>query len=371
MFVAQLSPSYFPVVGGTETHVRTLTLALRKRGVTSQVITLCDTRKWESSRKLKRKTLDDVQVTVWPSYPIWSNRCRVHWVPALLLQLRRYLNGFDLLHFHDVCDLSFPLSANRIKKPRIFTCHTLFETLDFYAQHKVARRLLTSSADLYHVFSQHDEKDLRALGVHHDRIRVIPHGVDLAFFNPKDEKPPRDAVRIVWFGRIARNKGVIVLLRALNLLRNEFPNFELLVGGKIWDAQYYRELLEYKNEVKLKEVRFIGFVDDLPSFLEQGDIFVFPSLSDTFGIVNLEAMASGLPIVASSVGGLPEVVVDKETGFLIPPGDPTKLAEKLKLLITDRRLRRKMGVRGRERVESLFSIDKMSASVLDMYHELA
>ncbi len=310
-------------------------------------------------------------MTVWPSYTAWKlSAFNVHYIPSLTCQLRAYLKRFDVLHFHDDTDLSFPLTLTRMKKPRLFTCHSLPYSVDFYAHQTLARRLFTTSSDLFHVFSGVDARNLRHLGVKQDRIRIIPHGIDVSLFNQNEEKITRDIVRIVWFGRIERSKGLIVLLRALNLLRSDFQNVELLIGGQVWNARYYRELVDYVRAVNLEEASFTGFVGDLPSFLHQADIFVLPSLSETFGIVNLEAMASGLPIVASSVGGVPDVVADNETGFLVPPGDPVKLAKKLRLLVTDRDLRRDMGRKGRQRVESLYSIDKMAASVLQTYREL-
>jgi glycosyltransferase involved in cell wall biosynthesis len=370
-FVAQLSPSYFPIVGGEEIYVRALALELRNYDIMSEVITLCDTRKWESSKRLKRKTLDNLPVTVWPSYPTWklSLLTEVHYLPFPLAQLRRYLKEFDLLHFHDEGDLSLPLSASRIKKPRIISCHSLAYTVNFYFEHTLARRLFTSCADLFHVFSTVDEKNLMRLGVQKNRVRIIPSGIDVASFNCK-EKLTRDKVRIVTLGRLQRTKGIIVLLKAFNLLRKNCQNVELLIGGKVWEPEYYRELVEYRKAANLEEVRFTGFVNDSASFLLQADIFVLPSLEETFGGVNMEAMAACLPIVASSVGGIPEYVIDNQTGFLVPPGDPIMLAKKLEILVADAKLRRKMGSKGRERAESLYSIDKATESVMKMYREL-
>lgn len=345
---------------------------LRKHHIASEVITLCDTKKWESSSTLKRKILEGSHVIVWPSCPVGkpSVLTKVHYIPLPLPQLRRYLNGVDLLHFHDDSDLSFPLAATRIKKPRIFTCHCLSYMVDFYAEHTLARRLFTTSADLFQVFSRSDEKGLRALGVPQDKIRVIPNGVDVTLFDSEEEKLSRTTVRIVWFGRIERIKGVIVLLKALNILRNDFQNLELLIAGKVCDFQYYRELVDYKTATRLHEAKFVGFVEDLPSFLRQADIFALPSLMEVFPIANLEAMASGLPVVASSVAGVPDEVVDNVTGFLVPPGDPEQLAQKLRRLITNRELRETMGSKGKRRVKSLFALERVFESVLDMYREL-
>jgi len=311
-------------------------------------------------------------VLVWPSCSV--NRLlgliELHYVPIAPFQMLTYLKRFDLLHFHDDIDLSFPVSTARLRKPKIFSCHSLASTLDFYARNMVARRLFTKSADLFHTFSRHGMGGLKELGIPQEKIRLIPHGVDVSRFSHR-RKSSTGTVRIAWFGRIDRDKGIITLLKALSHL-TEYNNLELLIGGDPSDdPRYYRELVDYTRAARLPEVKFVGLIQDPPSFLRQADIFVLPSLKETFGIVNLEAMASGLPVVASSVGGVLDIVVDNETGFLVHPGNSLELAEKLKLLINDAKLRQRMGCKGRERAEQLFSIDHVFSRVLDMYHELA
>jgi glycosyltransferase involved in cell wall biosynthesis len=226
------------------------------------------------------------------------------------------------------------------------------------------------SADLFHVLSKYDARNLAALGVEGNKIRVIPHWIDINRFGKRRNDYSHDSVRIVWAGRIERAKGLMVLLKAVNLLRNEFQHLELLIGGRVWDPIYFGELINYKNGVNLEEAIFTGFVRDLSSFLHRADIFVFPSLTEVFGITILEAMAASLPVVASSVGAVPDIIADNYTGFLVPAGDSVELAHKLRPLIADSKLRRRMGRRGRERVESLFSVEKVFPSVLQMYHEL-
>jgi len=371
LFSGILAPSYFPMVGGTETHVQCLAKALRNLGVSSEVIVFCDTKKWRSSRRLRIKTVDEESVVVWPSFPVGklAHLTKVHYIPSLPFGLRSFAERFDILHFHDDIDLSFPLSLRRMKKPKIFSCHSMPYTLGFYSQQPLSRKLFTTSSDLFHVFTRYDAKSLEGLGVEEGKIRVIPNFIDVTRFKI-GRKESRDVIRIAWYGRISRTKGVIVLLKAFNLLKGEFPDLELLIGGEVWEADYFRELVDYTREMDLRHVRFTGFVSDVPSFLQEADIFVLPSFQETFGIVNLEAMASGLPVVASSISGIPEIVIDQVTGFLVPPGDPVKLAEKLRVLVVDRKLRRDMGRNGRERVLSTYSVEKVSKAVRDMYNEL-
>jgi glycosyltransferase involved in cell wall biosynthesis len=163
------------------------------------------------------------------------------------------------------------------------------------------------------------------------------------------------------------------LLEAIRKLkqRNEKTKaaFQVLIVGKPWNAEYYRQLLHNKNK-GLQEVTFVGFVENLPAFLRDADLFVCPSLADTNPTVNLQAMASGLPIIASSVGAIPETVIDGQTGFLVRPGDSSELAEKLSLMVDDYKLRREMGREGRVRAERLFSIDRIAGLMFNTYKEL-
>ena len=108
----------------------------------------------------------------------------------------------------------------------------------------------------------------------------------------------------------------------------------------------------------------------MPEILATFDVFVFPSLEEALGTAVLEAMAAGKAVVASRVGGIPEAVVDQETGLLVPPADSGALAEAVRKLLQDPDLRRQMGERGRLRIEEQFSINRMLDKTADLYHNL-
>lgn len=114
----------------------------------------------------------------------------------------------------------------------------------------------------------------------------------------------------------------------------------------------------------------MGFVADIPDFLSRIDIFVLPSLYEGLGVAVLEAMAAAKPVVASRVGGLPELVADRETGFLVPPGDAAALADSIGRLVPEQILMDAMGERGRERVEQLFTLERMAARNEEFYYDL-
>jgi glycosyltransferase involved in cell wall biosynthesis len=370
-----------PIIGGTEAYLATLSSSLRKLDVTSEIIALCDTKKWKGTRNLKERTVDGTRALVWPSYPIGGlyrateRLVGAHFLPGCLSDLKRHMGTLDILHFHDEVDLSFPISLRHVKKPKLLTFHTQLTTLPYYRVNPIARKTLTLSADLFHVFSKADMKSLVELGAEARNVRIVPPGIDVQGFRPRYVELQERSVRIACVCRISRWKGLTDLIAAAKILRGNYPTggFEILIAGPADDKRYYRELLDCKQRMHLDEVSFLGAFapNRIASFLEQSSIFVLPSLAECFPIVVLEAMASGLPVVATMVGGVPEVMVDGETGFLTSPNDPESLAEKLATLIGDEMLRKEMGRKGRRRAESLFSTERTTRMIFDIYRELA
>jgi glycosyltransferase involved in cell wall biosynthesis len=119
-----------------------------------------------------------------------------------------------------------------------------------------------------------------------------------------------------------------------------------------------------------EDVEFLGFVSDMASFMARIEIFVLPSLFEGLGVAVLEAMAAGKPVVACRVGGLPELVVDTVTGFLVPPRDPSALGGAIAQLVENRALARQMGRHGRERLRANFTLEQMASKNEDFYYAL-
>ena len=133
-----------------------------------------------------------------------------------------------------------------------------------------------------------------------------------------------------------------------------------------------------KNELKAlaaklglgEDVIFYGFTADIPSFLATIDVFVLPSLYEGLGVAAIEAMAAGKPVIATRVGGLPELVEDGVTGFLVPPGDSEALANSISRLLSREELMEQMGRNGWERVQRHFTMEQMAKKNEDYYYEL-
>jgi N-acetyl-alpha-D-glucosaminyl L-malate synthase BshA len=189
-------------------------------------------------------------------------------------------------------------------------------------------------------------------------IFIIPNGVDLKRFSYLSRKEIRvnlnikDEEKIILFvGNLRPVKGVKYLIEAIKLIRDKNKNVRLFLVGDGTEREYLENLTkEYDLE---KYVNFLGKISNLkiPEYMMASDLFVLPSLSEGVPLVILEAMASGLSIIASNVGGLPEIIHDKENGFLVEPGQPEKIAEKVLQLLENEPLREKMSKNNKDKAK--------------------
>lgn len=224
-------------------------------------------------------------------------------------------------------------------------------------------------------------------GIDPRMVVAIPNGIDLSPYK-KDEKvrradcagstdiedvrlgPDGERRRILIgsLARLSREKGIDVMLDAAKLVLASDPSVRFVIGGtgpledkircKIWDLR----LEPY--------VKMVGFVEDVPGFLSKLDLFVLPSDSEGIGLAVMEAMAAGLPVVATEVGGVPEVVSDGQTGLLVPPRQPKLLAQAIVRLLVDPDLAKSMGIAGQDRVGALFDAKVMAEKTVAVYRGL-
>jgi glycosyltransferase involved in cell wall biosynthesis len=201
-----------------------------------------------------------------------------------------------------------------------------------------------------------------AQGVSSRRVVVLPNGIDLERF--AHGGPAADGAAVL-VARLAPEKDVGTLLEAAALAARRHGDFRLLIAG---DGPCRAELESQCARLDLQKiVKFLGVIRDVPALLPQGRLFVLSSVTEGISLTLLEAMARGLPVVATAVGGNPEVVAANETGLLVPPRDPPALAEALSALWTRPDLCVRMGAAGRRRVESLFDVRRMVAGYESLY----
>jgi len=219
--------------------------------------------------------------------------------------------------------------------------------------------------------------ELRRLGVERERITVVPCGVDLARFIPEGpvEARPGGRHRIVAVGRLVERKGFGNVLEALRYL----PDSELvLAGGPERDAldgdEQAQRLCALARELGVADrVELRGRVarENLPALLRSADVVVCAPWYEPFGIVPLEAMACGIPVVVSAVGGLVDTVVNGVTGIHVAPRRPEELAEALRALLDDPEHRRRRGVAGARRARERYGWNRIAGATLRVLGELA
>lgn len=209
---------------------------------------------------------------------------------------------------------------------------------------------------------------LEHAGVEPRKIRVIHSGIDVGPFAAAAARS-RPLPRIVGTtAALVERKGHDYLLEAAALLERQGVRLEYRFAGQGRERKAL-EALAARLGVS-ERVRFVGFVGDIADFLESVDIFVLPSLFEGLGVAILEAMAAGLPVVATRVGGIPEIVEDGTTGLLVPPRDAAGLAAAIARLAGDAGLARRMGEAGLARVRERFTIARMAQANEAFYYEL-
>lgn len=220
--------------------------------------------------------------------------------------------------------------------------------------------------------------ELKAMGIDTGKISIAPCGVDLDFFSADGPTAVRTAShRILSVGRLVPRKGVDLVIRSLPYLRESgFDDVELLIVGGGGDSGVLdadpevRRLLDLAAELGVADqVRLQGQVarGEMPGIFRSADAVVCAPWYEPFGIVPLEAMACGVPVVAAAVGGLRDTVVDHGTGLHVPPRDPEAIASALAMLLRSRSLRAELGNAGKVRARTRYSWDRVAAETEKAY----
>lgn len=214
-------------------------------------------------------------------------------------------------------------------------------------------------------------------GLPSEKLKVIPNSCDLEIFGQREDSGKikrelgiKDGSLLVGsIGVLRPEKGHRFLVHSIPAVLNIFPEAIFILVG---DGPQREELEELSVKLGIpQKVNFLGQRRDVPDILSCLNVFVLPSLYEGLPNAVLEAMACGLPVVATDVEGTNEVVVDGETGILVSPKDPERLAEAIISLLKNKELARQMGEAGQKRVEEKFSLEKMVNSVEEVYDRLA
>ncbi|MBV5328266.1 MAG: glycosyltransferase [Chlorobium sp.] len=354
--------------GGAERLVATLIPCLKEQGVEGVVVSM-------GSEMPLRGELDAANIPVY----CLSHEGTIYSIMGLarsLGKLRDILKkeNPDIVHSH----LYLPDILSRVGTPLCFrlvsTLHNMDtwwnETgrvrsvgktwLDRLSGHLRQVRYISVSEGIR-------EKAGVALAIKDNENRVIHNGINLSKFEVK--KPSNSENKIlIQVGRFYPQKGHFTSLKALAIISEHFPHVRLvLIGdGPLRDAL----IIEAKRLGVFEMITFMGLRDDIPEQLRQADIYWMPSEWEGLPIACVEAMACGLPVVVSSVGGLPELVIDRQTGYLVEKGAHESLAQRTIELLANDSLATEFGMNGRKRVENMFSINATAHEYVRAYEDI-
>ncbi|GGR36464.1 glycosyltransferase [Streptomyces roseolus] len=392
LFVALVSEHASPLAtlggvdaGGQNVHVACLAGSLADLGHRVAVYTRRD------SRNLPERTSLRPGVTV-------------HHVPAgpaehlpkdeLLPHMREFAHHLtaqwqhgrrpDLIHSHFwMSGLASLTAARELRLPLLHTYHALGTVkkrhqggADTSPPSRIGtEREIGLGCDRIVATCRDEVAELERMGVPAEKADVVPCGVDAERFRPDGPVAGRDtryAHRLLQIGRLVPRKGAAVSVAALTRL----PDTELVIAGgpdPAWldDDPEVRRLRDLARAAGVADrVRFLGAIPcaDVPALMRSADVVLCPADYEPFGIVPLEAMACGRPVVASAVGGQLDTVADGETGRLVPPGDPRALADAVAGLLADPDVRAAQGAAGRRRVTSRYGWDRVAAATERAYH---
>lgn len=291
--------------------------------------------------------------------------------PKVVARLADFIGerAVAIIHAHDFKANFYALAARRRAPVKaVATLHLWNRSSLRTAVYEALDALLVRRFDRVIAVSPQIAAEARRRLVPSRKLRVILNGVDLERFPPLPARFRQSRVVIGSVGRLVKQKGYHNLLAALAEITKSVPEVELLLVG---DGPQRGELEQQARRLGLSsQVTFAGQCDPVEESYGKFDLFVSSSLSEGLPVTVLEAMASGLPIVATHVGATPEVIEDGRSGLLVPPNDVKALSEALLCLIKDRELAMRLATAGHERAGQRFSAEAMTRQTESVYEEM-
>jgi len=369
--VAMVIQRYLPHVGGAEKQLQQLAPRLKDLGFELYILT-------RHEKGLKHFELIDGV----PVYRLPASGPKA-WAAAtfILSGLWRLIRIHpDVIHAHEILTpATLGLYAKIIlRRPLLVKVLRGGARGDIYKlkrrpMWKSYLRRLTRQVDAFLVISQEIGEELSALNVPPEKLVFLPNGVDVVRFTPISEERkeilrtelslPLRAILVVYAGRLVPEKNVDTLLKVWEYVRPKCPSAQLLILGEGEE----RARLE---AMQVEGTHFTGRVDDAVPYLQTADLFVLPSSTEGLSNSMLEAMSVGLPVIATSVGGAPDVIQHRVSGWLIPPDDLDSLLHGLETLLEDNALRFTLGSNARQRVLSDFSLDSVARRLAALYQQV-
>ncbi len=369
--VLQVTEFFYPYPGGISEHVKYLTERLRERGHEVHVLTTRfkkeDYPQWEDPPYVRR---------VGRSVHFIANKSvsSVAIAPRISKKVKEIIEegGYDVIHTHGPIVPTLPLLAVKHAGNRavVSTFHAAHDESLGYELFKGYLKKYYERVDVRVAVSEVAKRSVERYFP--GEFKIIPNGVDVERFRPDLEPIPELAERptVLFVGRLEPRKGLRFLLRAFPKILERVPEAQLVVVGTGLKAMraYYKQFIPDEIEDRIKMVGFV-LPEELPRYYASASVFCSPATSgESFGIVLLEAMASGTPVVASDIPGYRCVLEDGVQGFLAKPEDPDDIADKILRVLEDPDLAKRMGEAGRQKALH-YSWARIAQEIEAVYNE--
>ena len=374
MRICMLTSEFTPAPGGIAQHLHNLAKSLVQRG---HNVTVISRGSWGKSEHEEVDGISVHRVRFVPSYPspFWLHGV---WVNRLFKSLEP---DFDLLHVHGAL---VPVIDTTI--PTVFTSHgtenrdienTQVKSFHFLVVKILRRQLLDVERSLLHqadviiAVSRSCAEELTRFYRLDKGITVVGAGVDSTVFTPAREKQMGEPY-ILYTGRWETRKGLVDLIESARYVCQKHSNMKYVLVGKGTIEKMLRTMVS-KLELE-QNFSFVGYVSDrnrLIEYYRNATIYILPSYYEGLPTSLLEAMACGIPSIATNVEGNSEVITDGETGLLVPPRDPKSLAEATLKLLDDEELRHRIGANGREHVANNYDWESIIDRIESIYSAIA
>jgi len=312
-----------------------------------------------------------------PNFIKLSNKikeiCR-DWHPDIIVYAHmEYLTALPSLYLRNRIKIPVIVTIDSLPGMTWFSGNKIIDTVGYLNSMLIGKRIF-KVADGVQFLSSELCKCVSKLNIDADKVFVITRGIDIELFKPRNGKEflraelgiKEEDIVILYVGRLDLVKGVNHLLQAAKRAIPHYKNIKFLIVG---DGSLRKEYETFSKPFS-DNIIFAGFREDIPALMNISDIFVLPSLSEGAANVVMEASASGLPVIASEVGEVSQIVSDGETGILVKPTDVAGLISALKKLIDNPLLAGEMGKEGRERMKEKYSWEVVCKKIEDAYQEV-
>lgn len=385
--------SYYPPIqiGGSELYVHELARTFKSMGHDIKVVTF--SKKPYTPHEIKEPySIDGIDVYLLRiKIPIFD--------PSVFIKMCNYLKETDILHIHTLNnpDIVIPivLSAKALGIPILWTNHTYeficptkfvkngricneykckecFEKFPFkkklyFYKYKLARNILKKYIDVVIAPSEYVNNVHVDFGFEREKVLTVHHGINIDNFKFHSLTEQKN---IFFAGYLYRLRGYGSLIRAFKKINDTIPDAKLIIGGEGPDRE---RIMRLKRKFDLKNMKYVGKIThkEMCEYYKRSRVVVNPThLPEVFGLVGIEAMSVGRPVVASRIGGITDWLYDGVNGFLVEPNDTKELINKISILLEDKKLAEKMGVKGRHIVEKNFSIEQNARKLLTVYSDI-